>query len=455
MGYRMNWPGRPMRFVAFALATAATTAAGAAAQSPPVTAAATVRSELTEAERQAALQAIRARLGKAYIYPALAPAILARLDAATARYATGDAAEFAALVTEDLQVASKDTHLYLNFEPEWYAAATGAADPHMRAGANAAELQHARDFNHGWVEQKILPGNVRLAKLVGFFWSGAESAEAYDAGMRFLSKGRAAIIDLRGNRGGDTQALYYLLSHFVAGGATITTVVTPGGRDHIVRSKRNLPAGLLTGLPLYVLVDSRSRSAAEAVAHTVRELKLGEVVGERTEGANHISDDTPIAPGFRLSVPLSYTLDPVSKSNWEGQGVQPTIAVASAEALDTAYADALALLLARTPGGQTRDFLVWARDGLAARRSRYNPLAGELASLAGSYGVASIELRDSALWLHRPDRREVELKPIGAGGLFEAVDDDTLRVRIGGGTLEIFRPGQPGRRFVASTKPPA
>ncbi len=398
---------------------------------------------LTTATRDAALQAIKARLTRAYIDPDRVPAILARLDSSKARYRTDDPTRFAALITADMQAVANDTHLYLRFEPEWYRAATAPPDQAAIAASNAFEAQHARDFNHGLVETRLLPGNIRYLKIVGFFWNEAETARAYDDAMRFLKGGRAIIIDLRSNQGGDTNALDYLRSHFFAPDTLMTTLITPGSADVQVRSQLNLPSGRLSGIPLYVLINHRSRSAAEAFAYTIGQFKLGELVGERTEGAAHFSDDTAVPPFFRLSVPLGYTQDPIGKRDWEGTGVSPTVEVPAPEALETAYDLALARLLPVTPAGIEKDFLVWARDRLAAQRTGYAPTPTEFSAFAGQYGAAKIELRGSALWLIRPDREPRQLKPLGAGGLFEAEDDDTFRVKIGNDGLYLLRPGSP------------
>jgi hypothetical protein len=427
------------------VALASATPSGADPAGPVATASAALPT-MTAKDRCGALQDIRNRLSKGYIFPAQVPEIVARLDCDDSRFQIGNPVEFARTVTEQLQAASGDSHLYLNFEPQWYAGATAPQDERSGSAENAAENQHARNFNFGLAEQKILPGNVRYLKLVGFFWSGSESAGAYDGAMQFLHDGRAIILDLRGNRGGDTAALYYLLSHFLKPGATITTVVTPGKPDDRVRAQTVATSSNLSGKPLYVLVSGRTRSAAEAVAYTVRQMKLGDIVGERTEGANHISDDTAIAPWFRLSVPESYTQDPVSKTNWEGEGVEPTIPIPSSDALGIAYQAALSRLLAATPDGEDRDFLLWARDGACAIQAPYFSSPSDLTPFAGIYGTARIEVRNGAAWLIREERGAIKLRPLCAGGFFEAEDDDTFRVKLVAGSLYVLRPGMKAQR---------
>lgn len=394
---------------------------------------------LTPASRRAALDAIIARLRRAYIYPDLVPPIISRLRSSESRYATADPDLFARRVTEDMQAVTRDTHLYLNLEPDWYRASNARPSAEQVAAENAAAVEHARSFNHGLAEMRILPGNVRYLRIEGFFWIGAESALAYDGAMRFLRDGRAIILDLRSNRGGETEAAYYLLSHFLDPDALMLTIVSPGEGNVEVRARRDLPAGRIRGVPSFVLTNGTSRSAAEAVAYTFRQLRLGEVVGEKTEGAAHISDDTPVPPYFRLSVPVAYTRDPVAQADWEGVGVSPTVAATSSGALDTAYGLALTDLLRSTTDPEQRAFLVWAAQGLAARRDGRLPTQEELSRMAGRYGGASIEFRDQSLWFAREGRAPRKLVPMGSG-LFEAEEDTTFRVRILDRALEVLRP---------------
>lgn len=395
---------------------------------------------LTETARQSAIEAIQARLRKSYLYPDLVPQILAKLQASQARYDTSDPALFASRVTEDMQAVSKDTHLYLNFEPSWYQASLASPDAAQVAAENAFEIEDAHNFNHGLTEMRILPGNVRYLKVDGFAWIGLESASAYDAAMRFLKDGSAIIIDLRSNGGGETEASDYLLSHFFAPDALMLTIISPGQGNQEIRARKQLTAGRIKDVPLFVLTNGRTRSAAEAVAYTIRQSRLGEIVGERTQGAAHISDDTAIAPYFRLSVPISYTVNPVSHADWEGAGVTPTIAAESATALDTAYDLALTGLLRTTTDSEKRNFLLWAQQGLAARRTGTPPIKEALSRLAGRYGSATLEFHDGKLTLVRAGRKPVRLTPMGSDRLFEADEDDTLRVKIDKHALDVLRP---------------
>lgn len=89
----------------------------------------------------------------------------------------------------------------------------------------------------------------------------------------------ALILDLRGNPGGFERALLRLLGAFTDHPDTIGMLHRRKGRiPLVVKPHRQFPGNLV------VLVDSRSGSSAEVLAHTVKMRTRGLVVGDRTWG---------------------------------------------------------------------------------------------------------------------------------------------------------------------------
>ena len=89
---------------------------------------------------------------------------------------------------------------------------------------------------------KVLPGNIRYIDLMGFFWGGTKTAEAYDNATRFLRDGDAAMIDLRHNGGGSPDAVQYLISHFVEPNRPIVTFYMGADKTDRRSSLASLPA---------------------------------------------------------------------------------------------------------------------------------------------------------------------------------------------------------------------
>jgi hypothetical protein len=255
------------------------------------------------------------------------------------------------------------------------------------------------------------------------------------------------IIDLRGNGGGSHSAVRYLVSHFMPGGALEMTFMEGSKVPEQSHTLEYLPAGRLEGRPLYVLIDGGVASAGEAFAYDVQQFKLGELVGERTAGAANNNNLLPVPPGFILSVSYGRPVHPVSNANWEGTGVEPSVAAPAAQALDVAQQLALTRLsqAADTPPEKLADYS-WAGVGVAARLHPVSMPEKKLTALAGRYGRIEVTFRDGALWLSRPNRPTSRLSLLTADGLFALERAEHLRAHLTGKTLELWQSGEPAPR---------
>ena len=64
-------------------------------------------------------------------------------------------------------------------------------------------------------------------------------------------------------------------------------------------------------------------------------------VGEATAGGAHPGSPYRIHPHFEVFIPNGRAINPLTKENWEGTGVQPDVPTSSEDALKTAYKLAL------------------------------------------------------------------------------------------------------------------
>lgn len=436
-----------------ALAVLAVPGASAQRATPVAAAKPAAITALTAPQRRVAIDEIIATIRTRYLLPERVPVIEKRLreSLAAGRYDVDSPGVFAERVTEDLRASSEDRHMYLNVDPAQYALARDAKGDAEDDPAVAAYWRRlAERSNHGLPEMRILPGNVRYLKVSGFQWVDDVSGPAYDAAARFLRDGDAIVIDLRGNGGGSHGAVNYLISHFLAPGTLELTLLESGKPPFQSRALGYLPAGRLTGRPLYVLIDGRTGSAAEAFAYDVQQFKLGTLIGAKTAGAANNNGFSPIAPGFMLSVSLGRPLHPVSQSNWEAAGIAPDVAVAPGQALERAQSLALAALLARTgTDPANRADWEWARTGIEARLKPVTLPASQLQPFAGRYGRNRIVLREDALWLERADRPAERLVPMTRDGLFTVEGyGDTLRLRFTGSAMEMLWIDEPAPRRI-------
>jgi C-terminal processing protease CtpA/Prc len=95
-----------------------------------------------------------------------------------------------------------------------------------------------------------------------------------------VNASKTLILDLRGNPGGEIDALKEMVSHLLDHDVTIATLVGRKPEKPMVAKGRGSFKG-----KLIVLVDSESASSAELLARVVQLEKRGIVIGDRTAGA--------------------------------------------------------------------------------------------------------------------------------------------------------------------------
>ena len=97
-----------------------------------------------------------------------------------------------------------------------------------------------------------------------------------------------------------------------------------------------LPGPRLAKQPVFVLTSKRTFSGAEEFAFDLKNQKRATIVGETTGGGAHPVSGHTVADYFMVGVPFAKSLDPVTKTNWEGTGVEPDVRVPATDALATA-----------------------------------------------------------------------------------------------------------------------
>jgi C-terminal processing protease CtpA/Prc len=85
-----------------------------------------------------------------------------------------------------------------------------------------------------------------------------------------------------------------------------------------------------------VLTSAQTFSGAEEFCYNLKNLKRATIVGETTGGGAHPVSGHRIDDHFMIGVPFAKAVNPISKTNWEGTGVEPDVKVAAGEALATA-----------------------------------------------------------------------------------------------------------------------
>jgi carboxyl-terminal processing protease len=129
------------------------------------------------------------------------------------------------------------------------------------------------------------------------------------------------VLDLRDNRGGLLRQAVTAADTFLPAGIVATTV----GRDPDAQNVwRSTEGELAQNVPLIILVDGRTASAAEILAAGLADRGRAVVVGSETVGKGMVQTIDPLPDGGELFVTWSQTLAPMG---WpiQGLGVLPQV----------------------------------------------------------------------------------------------------------------------------------
>lgn len=149
------------------------------------------------------------------------------------------------------------------------------------------------------------------------------TAEMRAALGRLLGQGmRALVLDVRGNSGGFLHELRGTLNLLLPAGLPIYQETTRGGQTTVVRTRA--PAFLPRTVPMVVLVDEGSASAAELLAAALKEHGRALIVGTKTAGAVEASTLYRLSDGSALSVTI-LRMRSAKGARLEREGVTPHV----------------------------------------------------------------------------------------------------------------------------------
>ena len=301
--------------------------------------------ELTQKEKKSIISSIQAHLNNAYVDLETSNKMVNELERNVKfnKYnSITSPTEFSKVLTIDLQNISKDLHLKVNFEPKKIAQKKHITSEKEQLKMEKMMKAKMAEINYGFLETKILTGNIGYLNL--FLFSDTKYAkETATAAMNFLCNTNAIIIDLRSNKGGVPSMVQLLSSYFF----DKTPVLLSDFYERKTNKKTqlytltNVNGKRNTDKPIYILTSKDTFSAAEAFAYTLKHHNKATVVGEITKGGANRNKRFNINNEFTISIPYITTIHPITKTNWEGKGVQPNIKTSKENAFITAYIDAI------------------------------------------------------------------------------------------------------------------
>ncbi len=301
----------------------------------------------SQSVQQETLDALQQRLNEEYIFPEKAELFAKHIKTSQSQKTLSeinDCDMFAHVINELMMKATADKHLHVTFSPF----ALPEETPESKAVYAKRESEFMQSLNYGFEQVQRLPFNIGYINLV-LFAETAQGGPQLESAMNLLRYTNALIIDLRESRGG-SPAMVDLIASYLMNERTNTSNIYYRKEDRLEqRFTVNEVNGEHYGQqrPVYILTSKDTFSAAEDLAYTLKHLNRATIVGEITGGGAHPGDMVRLTNHFESFIPNGRSINPITKTNWEGVGVQPNIKTAADNALNIAQQQILKGLKAK------------------------------------------------------------------------------------------------------------
>lgn len=313
---------------------------------------------ITNNEKDDTLERIKVLIDSNYVFIDKVKAINNSLDSlhSTGKYNNiKDYKTFAKFLTGDLVEVTRDLHFKVQYRPQFI---KNSRERRRRQTERKNQkepkeerfdwnLWYAQKENFGFENVEILGGNIGYIKFNS--WHQLDLVKpTIDATMKFVANTDALIIDLTENRGGYSPTDSYLASYFFDKGSTLwmSGYERRTGETESVSTFQNIGGERYLNKPIYILVSEKTFSLAEQFAYAMKHFGKATIVGQTSAGAAHAIDYIEVNDHFMIQLPITRSIHPVTKIDWQGTGVIPNIDTSSnSEALKTAHLNALNIII--------------------------------------------------------------------------------------------------------------
>jgi carboxyl-terminal processing protease len=166
-----------------------------------------------------------------------------------------------------------------------------------------------------------IEGDYVYARITAFSDTTAEDFAASIARLRrdMPAKPRGFVLDLRNNPGGVLESSVEVADQFLENGV----IVTADGRTPAARfTMEATPGEVLPGVPVVVLVNGSTASAAEILAGALQDHHRALLLGRRTFGKGSVQTVMPLNEGRAIKLTTSRYFTPSGRSI-QGHGIDP------------------------------------------------------------------------------------------------------------------------------------
>jgi hypothetical protein len=354
-----------------------------------------------------------------------------RANFAAGKYAPDSTLEgFLRSIRNDLREISRDGHVWVQPIPE-FRNYVPEGDTMTAAQKFVKSLS-----NYGWNKTEALEGGVGYIKVDAFEDTSIAARTATHA-LSLMAPCQVLIIDLREHHGGHENMQQFVCSYFFEQPTELSSLYwTYLDSSAPARTLPEVPGTPLYDKKLYLLTSDRTASGAEAFAYNLKHHGRATLIGEKTAGAAHWTDDYEI-PSLNIwvDVPVARPIHPVTGTGWEGTGVLPHIEVPAEKALDVAYLECLKYLSETTPLEQYKLHLDWE---IPVAEAAINPVTIDEAAVSGLVGTYyhpdrdweyGIAFEDGRLVMHHHSGETYPMVSVSKT-LFRFPDDNQVRVKF-------------------------
>jgi carboxyl-terminal processing protease len=196
--------------------------------------------------------------------------------------------------------------------------------------------QHAREVKvlRGTPEHHAVVGHVEpdgiVVMAIQAFQSttGQQLLDALEP-VRQDGRLRGILLDLRDNPGGLLSSAVEIGDYFLDQGLIVST----RGRGEPEQRYQALSAQRFSGVPVVVLINRYSASAAEVLAGALQDQSRATIVGQPSYGKGSVQKLWPIGAGRAMKLTVARYYTPKGRMI-EGQGIVPDVVIADSKPTD-------------------------------------------------------------------------------------------------------------------------